>query len=119
MRPITTATRHSVKLYPEPTSGVAPLLTAIRSAKTSIDLSCYLVQDGNVIKALEAAAARGVKVRVMLEPKPVEDGGKPDDVQQQIADFQKAGIDAEVTPPQFDSHWNVDHAKFFVTDGKK
>jgi phosphatidylserine/phosphatidylglycerophosphate/cardiolipin synthase-like enzyme len=55
-----------VSLLAEPQTGVAPFLTLIAAARTSIDLTMYKLSDRQVERALSAAAARGVNVRVVL-----------------------------------------------------
>jgi phosphatidylserine/phosphatidylglycerophosphate/cardiolipin synthase-like enzyme len=40
----------------------------IDNARTSIDMAAYVLNDRNVIAALNNAQARGVKVRVLLDP---------------------------------------------------
>jgi phosphatidylserine/phosphatidylglycerophosphate/cardiolipin synthase-like enzyme len=41
----------------------------IASAKTSIDFASYVLTDRLVIEALNAAAQRGVKIRIVLDPR--------------------------------------------------
>jgi phosphatidylserine/phosphatidylglycerophosphate/cardiolipin synthase-like enzyme len=41
----------------------------IATAKTSIDLASYVLSDRIVIEALNAAAKRGVKIRIVLDPR--------------------------------------------------
>lgn len=105
-----------VKLYEMPDATSTPILDAINGAKKSVDLSIYLMTDQKVIDTLKAAAGRGVKVRVMIEPNPVGSTGTSNFTQLQ-QELTAAGCQVEPTPPQFDSHNNVDHAKFMVVDG--
>lgn len=107
------ANRVEVHAMPESTS--APILNALNSAKKSIDLEVYQLTDRGVIDALKAAQARGVKVRVMVEPKTVEPSNYPT-LSKELA---AAGIDIQPTPPRFDSKHNVDHAKFMLIDNKE
>jgi cardiolipin synthase len=91
----------------------AEIAGLIAAATKSIDLEIYQLQDPAITGALIAAAARGVKVRVMLEPRTVGAANfKP-----MSARLKAAGISVQPTPPAFDSHHNVDHAKFLVLDG--
>jgi cardiolipin synthase len=55
-----------VKLIIEPTDGVAPLLAAIKSAKTSIEIAIFRFDRKDVEMALKAAAARGVRVTALI-----------------------------------------------------
>ena len=55
-----------MKLIIEPTDGVAPLLSAIKSAKKSIEIAIFRFDRKDVEMALKAAADRGVKVSVLI-----------------------------------------------------
>lgn len=55
-----------MKLIIEPTDGVAPLLSAIKSAKKSIEIAIFRFDRKDVELALKAAADRGVKVNVLI-----------------------------------------------------
>jgi len=50
-----------VKLIIEPADGVAPLLAAIKGAKTRVEIAIFRFDRTDVENALKAAAARGVK----------------------------------------------------------
>jgi phosphatidylserine/phosphatidylglycerophosphate/cardiolipin synthase-like enzyme len=102
-----------LELHPMPESRNQWIADLIGRAHTTIDLEIYQLQDDDVTGALEAASKRGVKVRVMLEPKTV--GAQNFD--REAAELKAAGVDVQPTPPTFDSAHNVDHAKFMVVDG--
>jgi hypothetical protein len=55
-----------VKLIIEPTDSVAPLLSAIKSAKKSIEIAIFRFDRRDVEMALKTAADRGVKVNVLI-----------------------------------------------------
>lgn len=59
-----------VQVFVEPDAGEAPVLQAIEGANVSLEVEVYLLTDRTVTNALEDAAARGVDVRVLLEPHP-------------------------------------------------
>jgi phosphatidylserine/phosphatidylglycerophosphate/cardiolipin synthase-like enzyme len=104
-----------VRLLPMPESTAGSIAAIIDGAKTSIDLEIYQLEDALVTSALVRAAGRQVAVRVMLEPKTV--GAANYDPQSKI--LAAAGITVQPTPPAFDGSGNVDHAKFFIVDGKE
>jgi phosphatidylserine/phosphatidylglycerophosphate/cardiolipin synthase-like enzyme len=56
----------NVSLIIEPDAGVAPILSYITNASTSVDLVMYELEDTNVEQALASDAARGIAVRVLL-----------------------------------------------------
>jgi len=55
-----------VKLIIEPNDGAAPLLAAIKSARTSIEIAIFRFDRKDVEMALKAAAARGVRVTALI-----------------------------------------------------
>lgn len=54
-----------MKLIVEPDEGIAPVLTAIKQAKRSIDILIFRLDRGDLARALEDAVARGVVVRAL------------------------------------------------------
>jgi cardiolipin synthase len=96
----------------EPDDGVQPLLDRFAAAKTSIDYVPFTLDDPRITRALSDAKARGVHVRVMLEPEPSDDvrlGAKAGNA------LSKVGIEWHNTNPAF----NLTHAKYAVIDGKQ
>jgi phosphatidylserine/phosphatidylglycerophosphate/cardiolipin synthase-like enzyme len=55
-----------VKLIIEPADGVAPLLSAIRRAKKSVEIAIFRLDRRDVETALTDAAARGVRVTALI-----------------------------------------------------
>jgi phosphatidylserine/phosphatidylglycerophosphate/cardiolipin synthase-like enzyme len=55
-----------VKLIIEPADGVRPLLTAINSAKKSVEIAVFRFDRKDIESALKAAATRGVKVTALI-----------------------------------------------------
>ncbi len=105
----------TVAVHPMPESGRDRIVQLLSTAKTSIDLSIYQLQDRPVVDALVAAAGRHVKVRVMLEPRTV--GAANFDAVS--ATLKAGGVTVKTTPKAFDSSHNVDHAKFCLIDDKE
>jgi cardiolipin synthase A/B len=56
----------SVKLIIEPADGVAPLISAIKRARTSVEIAVFRLDRKDVETALVAAAARGVRVTALI-----------------------------------------------------
>jgi phosphatidylserine/phosphatidylglycerophosphate/cardiolipin synthase-like enzyme len=110
--PVTAA---DVTLFTEPDAGVAPIVSAIAGAKSSVDLEIYMLSNPDVISALIAAAARRVKVRVMMEPNPYnpEKPGEPLKINRETAEKLKGtGVRYAWTDPQF----RFTHSKTMVID---
>ncbi len=55
-----------MKLIVEPSDGVAPILAAIKRAKTSVEIAIFRCDRQDVELALKAAAARGVRVTALI-----------------------------------------------------
>ena len=55
-----------MKLICQPADGIAPLLSAIKKAKKSVDIAIFRFDRTDLEAALEAAAERGVKVTALI-----------------------------------------------------
>jgi cardiolipin synthase len=55
-----------MRLIVEPADGVAPLVSAIRSARISVDIAIFRLDRKDIETALKAAAARGVRVTALI-----------------------------------------------------
>src|SRR6185369_12011432 len=54
-----------MKLIVQPDAGIAPIVTAIKQARKSVDVLIFRLDRMEIVKALEAAVARGVRVRAL------------------------------------------------------
>src|SRR5215470_262551 len=54
-----------MKLIVQPDMGTAPVLTAIKQARKSIDILIFRLDRGDIARALGDAVARGVSVRAL------------------------------------------------------
>jgi phosphatidylserine/phosphatidylglycerophosphate/cardiolipin synthase-like enzyme len=96
-------------VFVEPDDGLPPVIDEIDTARCGIDVSVYILSNSNVIDALIRAAARGVRVRVMLEQYPFGGGG----TQEETMDV--------LTASGIEVRWSANdvrfsHAKFMVID---
>jgi phosphatidylserine/phosphatidylglycerophosphate/cardiolipin synthase-like enzyme len=55
-----------MKLLVQPDAGIAPILTAIKQAKKTIDVLIFRLDRDEITRALEAAVGRGVAVRALI-----------------------------------------------------
>src|SRR5260221_664450 len=55
-----------MKLIIQPDAGVAPVVTALKQARKSIDLTIFRLDRTEITRALEAAVGRGVNVRALI-----------------------------------------------------
>jgi cardiolipin synthase A/B len=92
----------------EPDAGRQPILDAITSAQRSLDLTIYELTDSRILSGLEAAAGRGVAVRVMAEPLP---GGHAVN-DRALAELRNSGVQTHDSPPNF----LLTHEKTLVID---
>ncbi len=86
------------------------VVSFIRSAKESIDIEMYVFTSDDMVRELSDAVKRGVKVRVILEPR--------------VEDSRKQKIFDELTALGCDVRWasfsyKLTHSKFVVVDGKR
>jgi len=54
-----------MKLIVQPDAGIAPIVTAIKQAKRSVDILIFRLDRPEIARALQAAVARGVRVRAL------------------------------------------------------
>jgi cardiolipin synthase len=54
-----------MKLIVQPDAGIAPIVTAIKQARKSIDVLIFRLDRFEISRALESAVARGVRVRAL------------------------------------------------------
>lgn len=87
-------------LYVLPDDTAAPLLTEIEAAKSSVDVSVYLLTDPVFVNALTGAEDRGVSVRVILDPAPYGGGNDPDAL---VPELTSGGVEVR---------WGVDDVRF-------
>lgn len=114
VRQLTAATRAAsadgLTLYTEPGAGVKPVVESIEAARRSIELSIYELSDHRIERALVAAAARGVSVRVILD----KHGYEPARVNSLARSYLLAHrVRVRYAPPRY----ALDHEKALVIDG--
>jgi phosphatidylserine/phosphatidylglycerophosphate/cardiolipin synthase-like enzyme len=108
---LTPQTSGTESLIVEPDAGIAPILSYIQNASSSVDLVMYELEDTNVEQALAADAARGIAVRVLLN-----EGyyGKKENTKNDAA-YQYLtthGVSTHWTP----AHFALTHQKTLVVD---
>ena len=89
-----------------PGAEIRPLaLALINNATRSLDLELFVLTDTGIVHALESAAARGVRVRVLLDPSQPSSGPS-------YSALRRDGIDVR----WYRSHGELLHAKAIVAD---
>jgi phosphatidylserine/phosphatidylglycerophosphate/cardiolipin synthase-like enzyme len=86
-------------------SSLKVVLDSIASAKSSILVACYEFTSRDIAEALEAAAHRGVKVRIVADYKAAQAKYS------QVRILMAAGM-----PTRLDERYSIMHNKFIVID---
>lgn len=100
-------------LLVEPQSGSSPYLNLIQQAKYQVEVNSYLLTDTGIVSALQADAARGVKVQVIVAGDPYHDTAA---VTQERSAFAGSGVRFKTAPARFEAPYTFDHAKYLVVD---
>jgi phosphatidylserine/phosphatidylglycerophosphate/cardiolipin synthase-like enzyme len=92
-----------------PDDSAQPILDAIQAAKKTLRVKMFVFSDPSLLKAVEAAHGRGVKVRIMLNP--ARRSGEDDNAQSRKR-LIASGIEVIDSNPAFD----LTHEKSMVVD---
>lgn len=98
-----------MKLIVEPDDGLAPLVAAIRRARTSIDMMIFRFDRPELEKALESAVTRGVAVRTLI-------AHTNSDGAQALRRLELRLLAAGVTVTRSADDLVRYHAKYFIVD---
>ena len=101
----------NLQLFVEPDDGEGVITGVIQGAKKSIWVEVYLLTDKHVLDDLEAAAHRGLDVRVMLETHPYGSGSASPTLT--LDKLKAAGAKAQATS----SKYALTHEKGMIVDG--
>jgi phosphatidylserine/phosphatidylglycerophosphate/cardiolipin synthase-like enzyme len=93
----------------EPNAGMTPIYRILASAQRAVDLTMYELSDRTLEGILVADAARGVKVRVLLDQRYEESANTP-----AFTDLSHHGVAVRWAP----SRYNLTHEKAAVIDGR-
>ena len=102
--------KHVEQVLVMPQDGIGAVVALIGSAQRSILIKMFTFDSPVLVKAVVAAKARGVAVRVMLNPRR-SSGSRANDGTMKA--LQAAGVDARWTS----EHFAVTHEKSMVIDG--
>jgi phosphatidylserine/phosphatidylglycerophosphate/cardiolipin synthase-like enzyme len=98
-----------VKLIIEPTDGVGPLLSAIKSAKKSVEIAIFRFDRTDIETALKTAVARGVKVTALIAF--ANRGGE-----QRLRRLELRCLAAGITVARTSNDLSRYHGKYFLID---
>jgi cardiolipin synthase len=103
----------ATQLLTEPQAGIAPWSEAIADARATIDVNAYLLTSNQIIDGLRAAAARGVRVDIILAGNPYHDRSAPRATMQAFAGSR---VQLRLAPSRFEHDFSFDHAKYLIID---
>ncbi len=86
------------------------VVSFLRSAEKSIDIEMYVFTSENIIRELADAESRGVRVRVILEPR-IEDSRK----ERVFALLSESGVETRWASFSY----KLTHSKFVIVDGRR
>jgi cardiolipin synthase A/B len=98
---------HSVIILPEDTNAL--IVDAISQAKKTLAIKIFVFKDSSLLRQVIQAHARGVKVRVMLNPQRRNGKKENDDTR---AALTESGVEVKDSNPAFD----LTHEKSMVVD---
>lgn len=98
-----------MKLLIEPDAGVAPIVTAIKTAKKTIDIAIFRFDLREIEKALNAAVARGVVVRALIAQ--TNKGGE-----KSLRKLEQRLLEGGVTVSRTDDDLVRYHGKYMIVD---
>ncbi len=98
-----------LQLLVTPAPDHQPFVAAIAAARASIDMTMFHLTDRDVVEALAAAVARGVKVRVIVDAKGLE----PKANRAAYKELEGGGVATRRSSAGF----SITHAKTMVIDG--
>ncbi|HTU28715.1 MAG TPA: phospholipase D-like domain-containing protein [Solirubrobacteraceae bacterium] len=108
-----TVTSGPLTLVAEPQAGVAPFVSMIAGARHSIEMTMYELTDTRVEGALEAAAHRGVDVRVLLNGGYYSERESTNDAA--VRALAGHGVHVQLSPTYF----ALTHQKTLTVDGRE
>ncbi len=100
-----------MKLIVQPDAGIAPVITAIKQAKKSIDVLIFRLDRHEIARALAAAVARGVRVRALTAH--TNRGGT-----KSLRKLEMSLLEAGVTVSRTADDLVRYHGKMMIVDGR-
>lgn len=100
-----------MKLIIQPDAGVAPIVSAIKQARKTIDILIFRLDRHEIVQALEAANARGVRVRALTAH---QNRGGTKSLRKLEMDLLEGGVTVSRTADDLIRY----HGKMMIVDGK-
>src|SRR5213594_5172774 len=100
-----------MKLIVQPDAGVTPIVTAIKQAKRTVDILIFRLNRAEIARALEAAVARGVRVRALTAH---QNRGGTKSLRKLEMELLEAGVTVSRTADDLVRY----HAKMMIIDSR-
>src|SRR5512132_383201 len=100
-----------MKLIVQPDAGIAPIVTAIRQAKRSIDILIFRLDRTEIAQALGSAVSRGVRVRALTAH---QNRGGTKSLRKLEMSLLEAGVTVSRTADDMVRY----HGKMMIVDGR-
>src|SRR5690349_1807092 len=100
-----------MKLITQPDAGIAPIVTAIKQARRSIDILIFRLDRQEIARALAAAVMRGVRVRALTAH---QNRGGTKTLRKLEMQLLEGGVTVSRTADDLVRY----HAKFMIVDGR-
>ena len=100
-----------MKLIIQPDAGVAPVVSAIKQARKTIDILIFRLDRHEIVRALEAANARGVRVRALTAH---QNRGGTKSLRRLEMELLQGGVTVSRTANDLVRY----HGKMMIVDGK-
>jgi len=100
-----------MKLIVQPDAGIAPVVTAIKQARRSVDILIFRLDRHEIARALESAVARGVRVRALTAH---QNRGGTKSLRKLEMRLLEAGVTVSRTADDLVRY----HGKMVILDGK-
>src|SRR5689334_732096 len=100
-----------MKLFVQPDAGLAPVITAIKQAKKTIDILIFRLDRREIARALQEAVTRGVQVRALTAH---QNRGGTKNLRQLEMELLAGGVTVSRTADDLVRY----HGKMMIVDGK-
>src|SRR5204863_8826449 len=100
-----------MKLIVQPDAGVAPIVAAIKQARKTVDVLIFRLDRHEIARALEAACARGVRVRALTAH---QNRGGTKNLRKLEMSLLEGGVTVSRTADDLVRY----HGKMMIVDGK-
>ena len=100
-----------MNIHTEPEDGKNPVLELIKESEKYLNLNYYLIDDPDIMKAIEERVSHKVNVRIIIDGQPYEGSNHST-----MEALRKTGAKVNLSPSRFDNAEVFDHAKYIYNE---